>query len=226
MPEKKINPSNVVASRFLKEFFEPEYQKSVGILPDINWGKDIKIISGLYKRYCDDSYELLLIVGRKFFESTDNFIITNSYSTSSFCKTFQKIITLFKQQDNIKQVFEGYRLAIFNFNKDIVTTIDNEDIFSQIYLYLKSCYDKNSYGFNFVRFSELFFLSVLDNIKDKNYSISVFNTNFAKLIFQRWLEQNKSDLVFFPKDIGIVDTNIIQAEIENNRKIDIELIRG
>ena len=202
-----------ICTRFMDEYYIPKYTEYFGIPPRINWGKDLKLLKIIIKDYkdisifsCETYYELFTKVCELFFVDNSNYVLKNSWNIQAYYYMFQSLVLKIKHnEDNcITPIIEGYKIAYWNYyNEKYDKVILNQDIFSQIYIYIKSLKEKYGKDFTFKRFSELFFLVGFNYMGKRDYNINFFISNLAKNLFDTWITE--SNLLFYPKNDGIVD---------------------
>lgn len=226
---KKKTTNTAIAKQFLDWYFE-QYPILFGVPAKIAWEKDVKLIASILKTYedveifgCSEKLEFLIKACEKYFISKDAFALRTAWSVSTFYTNISKIVLLLKHEEErvIDPIIEGYRIAYFNYtgNRYEESLIGKEGDFSQIYLFLKPLWIQYS-EFSLLRFSEIFFLIILDHLGNKEYNISFFYSKYARDFFNKWLEiEGKESLMFFPKELGNMTKE--QLEIEE-RKMTIE----
>ncbi len=225
-----------ISKKFLEEYYIIRYTEFFGIPPKIDWGKDIALLNKILKTYtdvsifgCDSQLDFLINSCEKFFLRRDNFVLKGAWSIGTFYIKIDNIVLTLKQGEKeiIDPIIEGYKIAYFNHtgNKaEASFVINKEDIFAQIYLFLKPLWIQYGELFPLKRFSEIYFLIIFDHLKDKEVSLSFFISKFSQDIFINWLEtEGKENLRFFPKDIGQMDKNKLDLEqslmLEEEKKL-------
>lgn len=222
--EKKSTKEGIIAKKFLEEYYVPRYAELFEIPPKINWGKDVKLIIRIIKTYKDISifgiethYDFLIKVCEKYFVSNDTLALKSAWGVNVFYTNFQKLTFLLKHStENITdQIIGGYKLAYFNYtgNKCDNSFINQEEIFAQIYLYIKLLW--NTYGkeFSLKRFSEVYFLILFEHMSGKELNLEFFISKYARGFFTNWLKtEGKETLMFFPKETGTISKEKLAIE--------------
>ena len=224
--KKKTN--TVIAKNFLDWYYE-QYPILFGVPAKVSWGKDTKLIASILKTYsdvtifgCCEKLDFLIKACEKYFNSKDSLALKSAWSISVFYTNISKIVLLLKHEEGgvIDPIIEGYKIAYFNYtgNRYEESLIGQEGDFSQIYLFLKPLWSEYGKGFTLFRFSEIFFLILLDHLGNKEYNISFFYSKYAQDYFIKWLEtEGKESLMFFPKGLGSMTKE--QLEIEEAKMI-------
>ena len=230
--EKKSTKEGIIAKKFLEEYYIPRYEELFGIPPIISWGKDLKLIIRIIKTYKDISifgietyHDFLIKVCEKYFISNDTLALKSAWGVNVFYNNFQKLTFLLKHSTEkiTDQIIGGYKLAYFNYtgNKCDNSFINQEEIFAQIYLYIKLLW--NTYGkeFSLKRFSEVYFLILFEHMGGKELNLEFFISKYARGFFSTWIEtEGKEILMFIPKGIGTMTKE--QLEIEEKTMLEEE----
>lgn len=212
--EKKSTKEGIIAKKFLEEYYIPRYEELFGIPPIISWGKDLKLIVRIIKTYKDISifgvetyHDLLIKVCEKYFISKDILALKNVWNIGIFYHNFSKIALLLKytNEEVIDDIISGYKLAYLNYTGNTYenSLITFDEVFSQIYLFLKPLWIQYGNDFSLLRFSEIYFLILFDHLGNKEYNINFFYSKYAQDFFTKWLTiEGKEILIFFPKEVG------------------------
>jgi len=229
---KKINPNSLISKEFL-EYYAERYETLFGIPAKIEFGKDIKLINKLLKTYedisifgCEHKLEFLQKACEKYFVSRDNLALKNCWSIGIFYYNFSKIMLVLKhgEASNISPIMEGFKLAYLNdagIKYTGIFTEQDEEIFMQLYLFLKPLWDKRLL---LKRFVELYFLVLFDSLGGKKYDLGFLVSKFAQDKFLNWLsEEGKEILMFYPRDVSDIDKEKLMFEekkmLEEERKL-------
>lgn len=233
--EKKVNPDNAIAIKFLQDYYDIEYKKLFEIPANISWGRDAKFIAKLLKTYsdiseygCENKYEFLVKICEKFFLSKDTFVIKKLWDLHSFYLLFPKLVLQLKNQDTgiLDGVREGYKLAYWNYNECQIDVVPEsyDEIFSQIYIFIKPYFIEYGAGFSLKRFAEIYFLIIMECLGSGAH-INLYSGKFAQDKFIKWIDNNKSDLKFYPKDIGTVSKEKLDLELQKSIIEELSLLK-
>ena len=222
-PNKKVNPNSAISKEFL-EYYAKRYKTLFGVPAKIEWGKDIKLIDKLLKTYedisifgCANKLEFLQKACEKYFVSRDTLALKNCWNIGIFYYNFSKIVLLLKhgEASNISPIIEGYKLAYLNdtgIKYNGIITEHDEEVFTQLYIFLKPLWVKE---FTLPRFSEIYFLVLFDHMRKKDYNLNFFISKYAIDFFTKWLEtEGKEILMFYPKDVVEMDAEKLKYEEE------------
>src|SRR4030066_1566232 len=178
---KKGNSNSAISKEFIN-YYRKRYEELFGIPITINWAKDVNLINKLLKTYedvsifgCESKLEFLIKVCEKYFISRDNLALQNCWNIGIFYYNFSKIVLLLKhgEESSLSPITEGFKLAYLNNSgaKYIgIFTERDEEIFTQIYLFLKPLWDKR---FPLKRFAEIYFLVLFDCLGGKKYDLGL-----------------------------------------------------
>lgn len=234
-PVKKKRNSNTVISKEFLSYYNNRYKELFGIPPNINWGKDIKLINIILKTYedvdafnCDSKLDFLTKACEKYFLSKDVLALKSGWNIGVFYNNFSKIALLLKhvEDSSIFPIQEGYKLAYLNYvGHRFENTLQSYDEgFSQIFLYLNPLWKEYGQKLSLKRFSELYFL-ILFEYKNKICDVNFFITKTAMEYFIRWLkEESKDYMLFLSKDIVEIDKNKLEEEMELQKTEDFLLL--
>lgn len=234
---KKKRTDSSIVKEFLTWYYE-RYEVLFGVPPIIHWGKDNKLIAIILKTYtdleifgCSEKLEFLIKACEKHFISKDSFALKNAWNINAFYCNISKTVLLLKNKKDlvISPIIEGFKLAYFNYtgNKyDEALLVNKEEIFSQIYLFLKPLWLQHS-EFSLSAFTEIFFLIMFDHVGKKEYNINFFYSQYAQDTFIQWLEtEGKESLMFIPKEVGAIDKNRLKIEQDNLIQEELQLLEN
>ena len=233
--KKKTN--TVIAKDFLI-YFNDRYTELFGVPAKIVWEKDVKLIASIFKTYndvsifyCETKLEFLIKACEKYFISKDMLALKSAWSVGVFYTNISKLVLLLKheKESNISPIIEGYKLAYFNHIgvKYETTFIGQEEVFLQLYLYLKPLWKQYGDSFTLLRFSEIFFIVLLNQLGDKEYNFNYFYSKYAQDFFIKWLEtEGKETLMFFPKEVGKMDKEKLEIEQMNLLREELNILEN
>lgn len=222
--EKKVTEEGQIAQKFIREYFIPKYEEFFGVPPIISWGKDLKLIIRIIKTYKDISifgieshYDFLIKVCEKYFTSKDNLALKSAWGLNVFYTNFQKLTFLLKNAEEVgvQEIIEGYKLAYLNYTGDRNTEsfLNKDEIFSQIYIFIKPLWNIYGKEFSLKRFSEIYFLILSEHMNKVELGLDFFYSKYARDFFNKWLEtEGKEMLMFFPKEVGTMTKEKLEIE--------------
>lgn len=235
LKKKQPTEEGLIAKKFIEGYYIPRYEELFGVPPIISWGKDLKLIIRIIKTYKDISifgieshYDFLIKVCEKYFTSKDNLALKSAWGLNVFYTNFQKLTFLLKHAEEIgvQEIIEGYKLAYLNYtgDKNTESFLNKDEIFSQIYIFIKPLWNIYGKEFSLKRFSEIYFLILFEHMNKVELGLDFFYSKYAREFFNKWLEaEGKEVLMFFPKEVGTMTKEKLEMKktllLEEERKL-------